>query len=493
MARRVTVPKTSGVAGGRTVVLFGPQWFKLLHVAPLAPGRVLSKILAVSIAGMDDAQVLEAVRPAAHSAGFAMANVWIATASQFTTLRLLSLPSSDPKEIRDMIDLQIEKNTPHAKEEILSDSTLVETDPNGYSRMALAIVHRDVVSCSVKMAEALGWRVAGVVCEADGLAQWQKMVRPQEAASAAAALVADIDTDATTVAVLSRGNLYFHRSMALGMVQMASDASQGAVDSFIQELQRSAEAFEAEGMNMPPQTVLVTGLAHSPLDLAAKIQRALNLPVQVVPVFERCPATKPATSMALQVSTQTSFASLAGLGFASGRLDLTPPSVKLRHAFEKRAQALLGLGSRAVVLLLLVCLLAFVKTYQLQRYHDRMVQEHAVMDLPARDIAQTLDKLSVVQSRMRKRGYVLEAMEHISRWVPGSIRLTSFGYSTGEPIVLKGTSRELPQVYEFVSVLGKEPLFKKVEARRVSKRKVEGQDVTDFEVVCTLAEEKAIP
>ena len=60
-------------------------------------------------------------------------------------------------------------------------------------------------------------------------------------------------------------------------------------------------------------------------------------------------------------------------------------------------------------------------------------------------------------------------------------------FTQGEAVVLKGSSDELPKIYEFIAGLNSAPFFRQVEApRRIAKRKSGDKNLTDFEINCPL-------
>lgn len=60
-------------------------------------------------------------------------------------VRILKLPSTNPAEIRDMVDLQIGKLTPFSKEEIIVSYRVIEALADGYTQVMLIIARRDSI------------------------------------------------------------------------------------------------------------------------------------------------------------------------------------------------------------------------------------------------------------------------------------------------------------------------------------------------------------
>ena len=480
MARRVA--RVASV--GTTVVSVDETAFKLVRVAHTVQGRLVTAVQVIPLpAGAEEPPEM-AIRTALGAARVALGSVWVAIPSYATTVRLLTLPSTNPQEIRDIVDLQLEKHTPHAREEILADVAILDSDPSGYSRVLLAIAHRDVAQRAVTVAEAAGGLVDRVGCEVEGLVTWFRLAQRKLAQPpAGAVLLADVGLQSTTLLILQQGQPVFHRSIGSGLAQLAEGGGDSA--ALLGEFQRSLEAAEAEGLTVSSLSeVVLVGSAERLGGLLERVQPVLGVPGRIVPVFEFCPST--AEAAVAGAATDCSLAGLVGLALGAVGLDLTPPTVQLRKAFAARVRALMVVGYQLVGILLLLLAVALEKTYAAQRQLAALTQEQQVVSPKAERVAQALDQLSTVKQRLPRRGVFLDVLDAVSRLIPPGSQLNSVTYAARGEVVLKGVSEELPKVYEFVSELGKIPVFAKVEPRRVSKRKIEAQDITDFEISCEI-------
>lgn len=469
-------------AHGLTVLSMDGRWLKLLHVTGSGVGRTITTLMAHPVEGTDDEGMLNLLRQACAAKGFEPGPVLIANPSHLTTTRLFTLPSTNPKEIRDIVELQSEKHTPYAKEEILTDFRIIETDHAGYSRVLLALSHQDIVHRALKLVEGMGWLLERVGFELEGLVSWfgvaQRDVRE-------GVLVVELDHEVTTLVILQHHRPYFHRSLGLGVRHLFDDPKE-APARLAAELQRSLDAFEAEGLDVPVSTVALTGQATRFPGLKDLVQKSLELPTTVVPPFEGCQVAEGAKTPDEAVD-QVSFTGLLGLAMEPSEIDLTPKALKLHRAFESRAKSLMGLGFQVIAGLLLLSCLIVGKAYKNERYHVRLLREQELVAAQARELEETLERLEFVKSWLRRQGQVLEVVSELNQRTPSAILWDSFTFTVGEGIVLKGVSDEIPTVYDFAAELKRSPLFAQVDARRVTKKTVNERDVTEFELVCTLA------
>ena len=220
-----------------TIVALDGQWLKLLQMEGPARARKVTKVLACPVQGESSEEIQLRLKKACAAEALAPKDVLLANPTHLSTVRIFSLPSTDPKEIRDIVELQAEKHTPYAKNEILTDFKILERERPGYSRVLLVIAHQDVIQRVVRLSETSGWTLERVGSELEGLVSWFQAVNTNSVAPAGAgaqggpgklatgmSLVVDVDGSATTLLAIHRGQLQFQRSLPTGLAQLQDDA-----------------------------------------------------------------------------------------------------------------------------------------------------------------------------------------------------------------------------------------------------------------------------
>ena len=470
---------------GVTVMAVDGQWLKLLQVE----GRRITKLLACPVQGSSVDEIHQTFTEACATEGAVVKEVLVANPTHLCTVRLFSLPSTDPKEIRDIVELQAEKHTPYAKEEILSDFSVIDRSQSGYSRVLLVIVHQDVVHRAVQLVEKSQLTLDRVGCELEGLVSWYRAGK-KGSAGQGPSLIVDVDGYTTTLLVMQRGQPHFYRTLATGMDHLESDPAQ-ASQRLVGELHRSIEALEAEGGVVGIQELILTGRVERLGELKAVMEREMEMAVNLVSPWQGLTITESTRAASARLPS-LSFAGLVGLALAPGEIDLTPHTFKLRQAFEARGRALVMFGCQCVTALILISGLIIgrvQKSHQQYTALRQLYEETAPESLP---VQVALEHMKFVDNRLRDRGQFLEMADTVAQLTLPEIKWVSLTYTAGEALVLKGTSDKLPKVYEFVAALERLPDFEEVEARRVARRTVDDRDVTDFEIRCSLATETAI-
>ena len=475
---------------GMTVLAMDGQWIRVLQVEGPPAMRRITKLAACPVAGTTPDEARKAFEEMRRVEGLSPRDVLIANPTHLCTIRLFSLPSTDTKEIRDIVELQAEKHTPYAKEEILIDFKVTDRDRSGYSRVLLVIAHQDVVHRAVRVTELSGLTPDRVGCELEGLVNWFTLIAGGSRGQGPA-VVMDVDHSTTTVLVMQRGQPQFHRSLAIGAQQLEQDPAQTG-ERLVSELQRSLDAMDAEGGGAKIQDVVLTGRVERLAELKSIMERSLDMPVRLVSPWGERGMPEPLQA-AYERLPDVSFAGLVGLALAPSQLDLTPPTTKLHQAFEARAKSLVLLGCQCVGVLILLSLLIIGRVQRQQRDYDALRATYTQTAQEAQRVEEALQQIEFVRGRLRRRDQLLEAVEVMTQLSPPEIQWQSLTFTDGEGLVLKGMSKELPKIYEFVAGLDGTPLFNKVEAKRISKRKSGDADVTDFEITCPLVTSTKAP
>ncbi len=471
-----------GPGGQRTAILcVDGQWLRLLVATGAWGSRVPTAALAVPIEGLSQEDVVARLKDLCDVQGIAVETVLVSNPSHLTTARLFTVPSSNPAEIRDIIELQAEKHTPYAKEEILTDFSVIETDSAGYSRVMLVISHQDVIYRALRIVKGMGWTLERVGFELEGLVGWLQSPAGSGFKDQTV-LLADVDTDETTLVVVRQGKALFHRSISSGAAQIAEHPEEAA--KFAGELSRSLEAYESEGQSAPVGQVVLTGVVGALASLGTMLGQQLKLPVAILASTEKWSLSD---NMRAQVNAMpVACTSLLGLALHPGEVDLTPPALRLHRTFEVRARALLAIGCQLIfgVVLLLVLLIGHAQ--KAEHYHALLTREHRQTSIAAETLELSLEQLGLVNDWLGTRGDFLGALLALNKAAPASVRWTAFSFSKEGQISVRGISNEMPPVYDYVSAIQQIPNFSQVEAKRVTKKRDGDSYVTEFEIVCRI-------
>jgi len=468
---------------GLAVFWLDEKWVKVVFAKGKIGRCEIESLAAISVEGKEDETLIKELRLLVSDQRMGVLPVFVDHPAHLSRSRLLRLPSHEPKELEVMVELQVEKHTPDTKEDTLTYHKILHSDTEGYSQVFLVMTHQDRVSRSVRIAQRAFTGLQGVTSDVDGLAQWMnKQKKPEYGGT----LLIDLDHKYATLLVLHEGEVCFHRSIAARREAIVADPKGAEAQQFFGELHRSIMAYDEEGMKGACARIYLIGDPAAWEGLVEQMKKEMHLSVTALPPQMGFDFSSRALERMDHFSGM-SFAGLLGLLNPGKPGDLTPVAVKIRRLFHRKVMTVSILAGQILFGILLVFSFLFYGVHQDMKYALYLESTNNQIAAPARELQVSIKHLKIVQGRVEKRGILLEAMAIIAQATSPAIRWTGLTYDQNSGIVIKGVSTAMANVFEMVSALEKSKFFSKPEARRVTRRKVDGQDITDFEIILPLA------
>ncbi|MCC6581258.1 MAG: pilus assembly protein PilM, partial [Phycisphaeraceae bacterium] len=339
------------------------------------------------------------------------------------TVRMLDLPSTDPLEIADMVELQAGKLTPYSKEEIVADYKIVGPARDGYTKVMLVIVQRSVLRNRFSVMEEAGIPLATMSIGTEGVLNWIRKAFPAAGARGAVAVL-DVDAAFSDFIVIAQDRLLFTRSILVGAATLAAD--EGARERLTKEVGNALQTFASENAGVKVERLLVTGAGIRVAGLPALLGERQDLPAEAVDCLQIFRKTPSQPDMNQAPYDTVSLTALVGLAIDLERLEfrLVPESVKLRKELVQKARSLTVLGCLIVSALMLLSMWGtlryFFKRAQLADLR-REVTEHADA---VRAIDQKLRLVEVVLQRSDQRLAVFHVLSALRQALPEPAQIT---------------------------------------------------------------------
>lgn len=476
----------------QTLILeIGEDWIKLLGLVQAGQEKKITCLEAISINGANELLKSEKIGQFLKKNNFKPQYTYILHPSQNLTTRILSLPSTDPNEIKDIIALQAVKQTPYTKEEISTGFHIIDSDGTGYSRVFLAISHRDVASAYFRIGEFGGVSANQINISLEGVRSWYEAANLAKERETATVLL-DVDWASTEVLILQGSKMIFSRSMSFGLKHL-EERTMAVETEFLPELQRSLDAGAPELKGAVISRIILTGISKKIQDAVPVIARELSLPCEYVFNFQPF-AEKVAQT--LQDSIQKcscSFAALLGFAFNPHPADinLIPSQIEAKKGLEDRAKDLAILGSLLLALVMLISVISFEKIYKKDQYLKYLKSEYSKIEAPAEEVERVVAKMKLASEQLNIGGNLLDVLYEITEVLPPNIYLTSVQYNALESnMVIRGMSEEMSAVFKLLSTLEAAPHLEFVKTRSVTKRKIDDKEMAEFEISAEIATSK---
>jgi Tfp pilus assembly PilM family ATPase len=459
----------------RVAIEMGGDWFKLVQVTSKGKGAVVSKIILKPAEEVEGLSGVDLMRACGVS-GLAGASVIACLPRQMVNVRLFDLPSGDLREIADMIDLQIARQTPYSREEIVYDYRLIDSDREGYTRVMLMIAQSGQVRQRVRVLEDAGFAVDVVAVSTDGwLGAIQNGGRAADGEGGQEAYL-DLDSTYGDFIVLQKGLPLFSRSIPIGARDLAADP-QKQEEKLAQELARALETFRNENTGGDVRQVVLSGAASWIQGLAERLQAALKIPVTTT--------RSPVRAGEIPEVPHLQEASVTGLLGAAAmpeglQINLMPESVSLRKALVVKA----GLMTVAVLLgMAILVLLSLWLQSRLQRREVYLAQLNGMIkqtEAAADEVDSMRRKVSLVSARQQTQMMPAKLLVELHDIAGDNLFFSAIEITGVDRMVCRGTANTGMDVGQFVNALESSPRFANVKTTRT----VKGKDGVEFEIAC---------
>lgn len=394
-------------------------------------------------------------------------------------IRLLKLPSTDPDELAQMVELTGKAQLPYPPDQTIVDFQVMD-QTDGTSTVQLVACHRDVIDRHLALLREVGLEPAVITPSSWGLLAWYRRLAASESLQEPV-MVIHVDTHRTDFGLIDRGRLLFSRSLSQGL--QAWQAGQESMGSLAQELGWSLASLRKELPDLKARTVLLTGLG--PLEQwKGFLEEGLGKPV----VVKHPPAG------ASRAPVEASAAVAMGLAMADLRwlVNLLPPEARQAQRQRRWIRQLTLTGLLLAASLVLGTGVLGVLARRQERLVAQTMQQVRQLEAATDHTEQQADDLQAVTRIFATRRDTAVMLAELFRRSPPELMFETLLLERprGE-LVLRGYAPTTRQVLDYIRDLEQAGQWERVELRYSAQRNIEGQARTDFEIVLRLAESSA--
>ena len=469
------------------VVEIGNDWLKIAESRYGALGRSITKTRFIRLAEIKGpvsetiAKVFKELKLGKHS-------VITYIPRHLVNVRILELPSTDPDEIKDMVNLQVGKQTPYSKEEIVSAHKIIDTEKEGYIKAMLVIAKRNIVTDRVEALEKSGVDVESVGLSSEGAYNWFNATCPAAIKESylAPVILVDIDSKYSDFMAIYKGKLTFTRNIFIGANNITEPQSQWQ-EKFIEELKRSLERYQTEGRATRPSKMFLSGAAKNIKALDQVLGAKLDIPAEVIDPARNIRIKKnlsivPGTSSGL-ISTSSLFG--VALGHEKLELDLTPAEARIHKLMEEKRRTLTVMGVLFLSIAMIGSSLLLADIYNKSIYLRQLKRKISRIEKTADEARRMRLRIDLVEKRLDAKGSSINILNEIHKLTPKEIYFTGINIEEKRQAILKGRALAMSDVFRFVTTVEESAYFKDAKTTYTTTKKEEGIEYADFEIICS--------
>jgi len=399
----------------------------------------------------------------------------------------IEIPSTDMKEIGDIIDLQAGRHTPYSRDEIIIDYMNLGTVHNSYTKILLIIVKKDIVSKRYDIIKKAGFKVDKTILAAEALTKYYAR-SPIRGDSRKPVAIVNIDSDHTDFIVGHVKNSLYIRSIPVGG-NSAEEDKEGTKHKFFEELKRSLESYQSENIDDTPEKIYYTGVsgwmsgADSELKELTGIEGFIVSQSRMLGITGDTPMDDGAKASTLSVVAPS-------LVFDELELDLIPEDIKIMKKLKRRAREMARVGLFSMVSIVVFCTILLTNMVFKNLFLQKLSSSYNKEIREADKLKMTSEKTHTIESFLDRKGESLNILTELFNALPGEVFLNSLNLKDDDTLTFTATTDNMSRVFSLVTDLENNDFFSNVKVDSTRSRRVDEKEVADFGL--TLAIEKDI-
>lgn len=460
---------------------FSTDNLKSAHASVSLNKTEISGILNRNISGLTNDDISNVVRATAAEFKAKSPAVISIVPSYLAITKNIEVPSTDPREIKEIISLQAGRHTPYSRDEIIADYIEIGNYKNSYTKILLVIIARSSVKKHLEILDKAGLKLERVLLAAEALVVFVARALKIENDDPPFNIL-HVDETHTDFIVGFKSKPIFVRSIPIGTQQLLADKEQYE-PKFVEELMRSLEAYQNEDIEKIPNMLIFTGATEQLGGLETRLNSSLHIPVKSFAYLKNSPVVLEA-ARSVSLMKQLSFMHIiAALSFWDKlKVDLVPEETKVRKSLEERGKELIKTGVLILVNFVVIFFILATGIYFKGAHLKKINDKYFSLSQDAKKLESEFDKISRVKGFLATRGYSLEVLTELYNIVNLEVQLNDIRFDEQGKFTLRGTAESMSAVFTLVEDLEKSKYFKEVKSKYTTKRKEGLKDVTDFEI-----------
>lgn len=388
---------------------------------------------------------------------------------RLAVVKYVSLPSTDPLEIRDMAFLQACRLTPFSPEEIIADYELLETDPDGYSRVMLVVLRKEDVERYLKVMRAAGLSPDRVILSTQALAPLVTGRYPHKEGTL---LAVDVDRTSLNFTGMKGTKFLFGRG-----VSWEGKGTGPSKTWLVDQIALSLQSWRENNGPLHVSKIVLTGVKR---DFVQQPLKEFPCPTEVRDISENAAFERQQPLEGGEASLSVAVGAALANGLA--RANLLPTEEKQRQGLRQRKRQVLTMAALLGVLLLSLGGIAAQKIHAEKRYLADLERQWDSLMAQAGGMEEILQGLEGSGGTGGQEGALIQVLSALNHAAPSRVSLRSLSFERGQRLALQGETRTLSEVTALIKALKEGFLFADVELRSSQAQIKEGQEVIRFEI-----------
>ncbi|MBF0512185.1 MAG: pilus assembly protein PilM [Candidatus Omnitrophica bacterium] len=399
------------------------------------------------------------------------------------TAKTIEVPSSDPEEIKSIINLQSSRHTPYSREEVLISHINLGLNASNNTSLLLVIVHRQQVKDRLAILEKAGLPVDKVLFAPEADARFYAKALNLKKDALLSGLI-DFAVNATTFMVLSKGSLIFVRNIPIGIKEILS--SPDASTKFLEEISKSMDAFMQENSgSSAPTSYTVTTSHEAVVQILPSITQKLGVEFKANPFINFIKASTDIRRKLQSDFADDSFLDVVAPAMSAHKceINLMPEDLILKRTVDAQSREAIKTGVAVLVIMVLVGAMLMVNIYFKDAYLNKTLREtFAPERKEVKLLQEKMNKIKLVHGYIKGRMASLDVIHELYAITPNTIYLNNIAVDDQGLVIIDGVADSMSLVFSYVKSLDDSAMFKDAKTKSTATKKDNGKDVASFEI-----------
>lgn len=462
------------------VIQLDDNILKFIQARSTSKGWRLDKFGTEDISGKSEEDISIAIKDLLHKQKIKRLNSILVVPRGMVTVRYLQLPTTNPDELDSMVDMQVTRQIPYTREEMVYDYHIIGLTEEGYTKVLLVIAHKDIVTRSMRILEKVGIVPCSIELDSFAIVELCKtldMGIPKEKPVA----ILDLDYANTNIVVVQGGFPTFTRAVSIGTMHLGGkippSVGKDWVSEWVGEINRSLTVFQKEQGVSIERIILIGNYDRFLHDISGK----LGIPMSG---FDITPYIEGVSLTDINVS-------IAGLLGAvregiNTSVDLTPREIKSSRLIKTRRRSMAITGMLIAGIIGTLGLTLEKKIRDRKRYLGSLEERLRQTSPLSKELEIKKERLALIKKQLSTSGTSLDVLRELYSIIPQRTSLNVFIYDEDKGVTIKGTSPAMSEVFDLIPKLENSPYFENVTNRYATQRRIGGQELTEFHIDCSI-------
>lgn len=393
-------------------------------------------------------------------------------------MRVVELPTTDPAEMANMIQLQVDAFSPFADDRIIVSHEILSADEAGV-RVLIAAVQKDLIETAGSFLKKAGLDVQGI--DAEAMAWWHLISKSAQLPDEGRYLFLILEPwGGVWITVQRRAPLAFRAVSPAGDMPFGEFALEAARDAGALVL-----SLDSEHGSAPLAGLEIWCRGVDAGVLSAALREELQHEVKINSLDTLAPVSE---GLARRFVGTILSPSLARARNGQAVLDLVPASWRSTVIAQRMRRRLLA-ATVGVLAVWIAAMVAFFGVYQYQHYRlTRLETKLNALHKPAEEVRMMQNQVRLFEQYLDRKNSALECLREISQYLPKDVLLTSFQFKKGKSVGIRGEALTVNPIYDYKQALDKSQMFDKIEMGSIQPGKRKATNVHTFQMTIRLKE-----